>query len=380
MNHRHRAILVPLFAVLALLCGLAGTASAAFNQAAENPHYGEFLLQKSEASASDWVQTTDSTGGNDEWLYDSALGVPAYVRQNPWTNFDPLGLTGWALTAPQAAWNSKLNSMYQTAEYKEGFNRGAGQAAVVGTAVTVGVVATVYTGGAAAPYAAAVLGEGTVAAGLTTAAIAGSSGAVAANTTANVMIGRPAMEGNGEAALTGAAFGAAGQVLGNTALAFRQGLAEGTGLAAQARQAANAARAGTQGVATGTVSADGTITASELSTGAARTARVAPGGVSARVQAAANTTPANARPPYHLKCAEPRAATALEAQGGSTRGAVSASVVVKNGAPIPGCPTCTHMNRELGILDVNATQAGPSAARAGSAAAAAITTTDDDDE
>ena len=26
------------------------------------------------------------------WLYDSALGVPVYVKQNPWTFYDPLGL------------------------------------------------------------------------------------------------------------------------------------------------------------------------------------------------------------------------------------------------------------------------------------------------
>ena len=92
MNRSRHAILVSLLAVLALLCGLAGTASAAFNTAAKNPHFGEFLLQKSEVSASDWLQPADTASGNGAWICDSTLGVPAYVRQNPWTFFDPEGL------------------------------------------------------------------------------------------------------------------------------------------------------------------------------------------------------------------------------------------------------------------------------------------------
>jgi hypothetical protein len=90
-SYRH-ALLAPLLAVLALLLGLTENASAAFNDAATEPHYGNFLLWESEASASEWLQPADPTKENGEWIYDGALGVPVYVRQNPWTKFDPLGL------------------------------------------------------------------------------------------------------------------------------------------------------------------------------------------------------------------------------------------------------------------------------------------------
>ena len=92
MNRCQRAILAPLLAVLVLLLGLAGAASAAFNHAATEPHYGNFLLRESEASASEWLQLADPIKENGEWIYDGALGVPVYVAQNPWTHFDPEGL------------------------------------------------------------------------------------------------------------------------------------------------------------------------------------------------------------------------------------------------------------------------------------------------
>ena len=95
MNHLYHTIIAPLLAVLALLCGLAGlteTASAAFNQAATEPLYGNFLLRESEVST-DWPpETAAPTRANGRWIYDGTLGVRVYVRQNPWTKFDPLGL------------------------------------------------------------------------------------------------------------------------------------------------------------------------------------------------------------------------------------------------------------------------------------------------
>lgn len=105
MNRRRIAFLAPLFAVLALLLGLTETASAAFNPSAQNPHYGNFLLRESEASASEWLQLADPIKENGEWIYDSALGVPVYVRQNPWTFFDPLGL--WEENAHFKKWSSR---------------------------------------------------------------------------------------------------------------------------------------------------------------------------------------------------------------------------------------------------------------------------------
>jgi hypothetical protein len=92
VSRSRHAILVPLFAVLALLCCLTVTASAAFNRAATEPHYRNFLLLESEASASEWLQLADPTKENGEWIYGGVLGVPVYVRQNPWSSFDPEGL------------------------------------------------------------------------------------------------------------------------------------------------------------------------------------------------------------------------------------------------------------------------------------------------
>ncbi len=92
MNRRHHALLAPLLAVLALLLGLAQSASAAFNAAATDPHYGIFLPQLSEAPARMPLEIADPTRENGVWLYDSTLGVPVYVQQNPWTYYDPDGL------------------------------------------------------------------------------------------------------------------------------------------------------------------------------------------------------------------------------------------------------------------------------------------------
>jgi RHS repeat-associated protein len=59
--------------------------------------------------------------------------VYAYVSQNPWSKFDPDGLTGWALP-PQYA---------ESAEYREGFHKGMAEGAKLGLTLAVGVVATV---------------------------------------------------------------------------------------------------------------------------------------------------------------------------------------------------------------------------------------------
>ncbi len=118
MNRPRLSLLAPLLAVLALLLGLAGSASAAFNAAATDPHYGNFLLH-TEAPARMPLAIADSSREIGVWLYDSTLGVPVYVQQNPWSSFDPDGLTakdefvniakrqpvGYLLDKSAKAWN-----------------------------------------------------------------------------------------------------------------------------------------------------------------------------------------------------------------------------------------------------------------------------------
>jgi hypothetical protein len=75
-----------------MLLGLTESASAAFNPAAQYPHCGNSSLRESEASEFSAYEIADLTKENGEGIYDGALGVPVYVRQNPWTFFDSLGL------------------------------------------------------------------------------------------------------------------------------------------------------------------------------------------------------------------------------------------------------------------------------------------------
>lgn len=122
VNRRHsRALLAPLLAVVALLLGLAGSASAAFNPAATETPYCDFLLWESEASASASLQLADPSMGNGEWVYDCASGVPVYVRQNPWTFFDPLGLERYkGSDASDEDWNKLSDkAREQLKDYRE---------------------------------------------------------------------------------------------------------------------------------------------------------------------------------------------------------------------------------------------------------------------
>lgn len=143
----------------------------------------------------------------------------AYVKQNPWTAFDPLGLSGWQLYN----FNAPPQYQYTNAEYREGFNQGVAKGFVIGASITVGVAVTVFSGGAALAGAGAVLGEGTVATGLTAAAASGALGGVATSTTANILTGEEPMKGTVKAAALGAVGGVVGQVLGDTVVAFKQG-------------------------------------------------------------------------------------------------------------------------------------------------------------
>jgi len=71
--------------------------------------------------------------------------VYCYVRQNPWTMWDPEGLTGWAIP-PQYA---------ESAEYREGFRKGMAGGAKLGLALTAGAVPTVVAAPAIAAGATA---------------------------------------------------------------------------------------------------------------------------------------------------------------------------------------------------------------------------------
>lgn len=103
MNHCRLAMLTPLLAVLGVLLSLAGSASAAINYDAQKAHYGNFLPWEQPALGEIGPQAFDLLGNNDFVIYDGALGVEVYVRQNPWTYFDPLGLESseWHHRYPQ---------------------------------------------------------------------------------------------------------------------------------------------------------------------------------------------------------------------------------------------------------------------------------------
>ena len=91
--HRlHPTLLAPLFAVLAVLLGLAGSASGAFDYAATKPHYGNFWDYPEQAQSDASPQSLEALGENGVGAYDYPLDVPVYVRQNPWSKFDPKGL------------------------------------------------------------------------------------------------------------------------------------------------------------------------------------------------------------------------------------------------------------------------------------------------
>jgi len=140
VNRRHHTLLAPLIAVLALLLGLAGVASAAFNAAATDPHYGIFLPQLSEAPARMPLEIADPTRENGVWLYDSTLGVPVYVRQNPWTYYDPHGLSmgSWISETLLNSDTIKMGSELVTeADYSTGMGWAEGAFGVVAVATNV---------------------------------------------------------------------------------------------------------------------------------------------------------------------------------------------------------------------------------------------------
>jgi RHS repeat-associated protein len=136
----------------------------------------------------------------------------AYADGNPISRADPFGLESF-MFPPQYA---------QSSEFRAGFQQGANQGLVIGSAITVGAATTIYTGGAAGPYVAAALGEGT-AAMLTTAAISGAVGGGASQVTSNALTGQSLGSNIGSSMAWGAGLNAAGAVVGQSINAFQQG-------------------------------------------------------------------------------------------------------------------------------------------------------------
>ena len=158
-----------------------------------------------------------------------------YVRQNPWTKFDPEGLQGIPTWETREA--ISVNTAYMLGGEREArkmhdaYATGRKIATPIVAAATVGTVATVVTGGAVGPALTAMGVSGT-ALSITTAVFSGAAGGYAGNATSNVVTGRPVNEGGVKAAIYGAAAGAVLQTGANLGRAFMEGW---TGGAASAR-------------------------------------------------------------------------------------------------------------------------------------------------
>ena len=78
--------------LFAFLFGTSGSVLGAYNHSSPEVLSGNFLLWEAEVSAEWPLELADPTREMGVWVYDEALGVLVYVRQNPWTAFDPTGL------------------------------------------------------------------------------------------------------------------------------------------------------------------------------------------------------------------------------------------------------------------------------------------------
>ena len=57
--------------------------------------------------------------------YDSATGVLFYVRQNPWSSFDPTGLAGYPIAFPQGGYDSNIRAMQNNPAYQQKYEETA---------------------------------------------------------------------------------------------------------------------------------------------------------------------------------------------------------------------------------------------------------------
>jgi hypothetical protein len=109
--------------------------------------------------------------GLSEW--DAAILRRVLVRQNPWSKFDPEGLSGWQVNNQNARPKHRLTNP----EYRKGYMDSAGKGLLAGT------VATLTATGVGA-FVGPALGT-SVAAGYGTAAISNAAGGYVANGVAN---------------------------------------------------------------------------------------------------------------------------------------------------------------------------------------------------
>ena len=169
--------------------------------------------------------------------------VYTYVSQNPWTKFDPEGLRPENVGDNFDASGKRTSLMRMDPAFQKAYYKASDRAIVTGAALTVGVAATVATGGAAAAaFSGLELSGPTI--GVTAAAISGAAGGYAGNATSNVLAGKPVNEGGTKAAIYGAAAGAAFQTAANIGKAFMEGLRTGAA-SARAIQVARAEAAKT---------------------------------------------------------------------------------------------------------------------------------------
>jgi hypothetical protein len=93
-------VILQLCVVLLLLVGVENHVWGKMDVGEKAP-YGDFFAESESEPGAGWLWDADGTRDAAPWSYDIALDVRngpnlyAYVRQNPWTSFDPLGLESW---------------------------------------------------------------------------------------------------------------------------------------------------------------------------------------------------------------------------------------------------------------------------------------------
>ncbi|MDF1816408.1 MAG: RHS repeat-associated core domain-containing protein, partial [Verrucomicrobiales bacterium] len=267
-----------------------------------------------------------------------------YVRQNPWTAFDPKGLyTGEGLYYGTGSDANPYESFSHNPEMR--------QWAKVVVAAAVGIVVTAATAGAAAPVVASA-GGGMLA--ITAAAgVAGAAGGAASQLTSNAMNGTSLSENVGKSALTGAVLNQAGAVASNSVGKLKEGIREGMALKnARAIQQATSGT-GKNGVITVGVSQDFQVVAgaSQKATGLSNTG-LKPHPSQAVIDDYKNIAGQSAR----TTCGEVRMLTNAEAVGVNMVGGTSATVArgpaPRAGTPMEACSeACSPVLKAKGIGD-----------------------------
>ncbi|MES2982409.1 MAG: RHS repeat-associated core domain-containing protein [Verrucomicrobiota bacterium] len=276
-----------------------------------------------------------------------------YVRQNPWTAFDPDGLfLKWLENAGGRHHESKSlglgnnwgytfripKAVRDVSDFDERFSLAERTG---GTAAAIGV--TLATGGLAAPILASTGVATTATTVVAVGAVSGAAGGAAGQVTSNAIAGNDLSSNVGKSILTGAALGGVFSTAGNMVGAFRQGAMEGTAIGtANGLAVQTAANGATGGAANAMVTANG-----QVFTGLSKNA--GGGAISPSVGSLYGTA--------RTTCAEARTLTAMESAGVSSQGAVSASasVGVKGvppGTPMQACDqACAPVLRSAGIRD-----------------------------